>query len=522
MRRLLLPLAVLVLSWLPATASAQPIGTFRWRLEPHCNVLTLSVVRSGDTFSLQGTDNQCGLKPAAAVVGTAHLNPDGKIGMGLTIVVSPEALPLHIAASVSPPTFSGDWHDSAGNSGAMQFTASTVAGGELHSATTGTIGATLLPPSQVQRRAEGRCPFDQFMTGVTEGGTIRCEPGGVGTISTIVGHDGIDVRQLVGERLSLRWSATESPNGLLLLGGGGPNPGAFLGGIDGFMWHPGRSAFVAGEAMSTLDADIGIGSVALGRSSQAVAPASVTLGSFAETQASALGSVVIGGTASGVGSVAIVTDAGRPGAQTGGQGAIAIGQSVRADGQGSVVLGRQAEALAPGAFVYGDRVTPSGARVKAEANQFVVRTFGRVTFRVPFSLPTPLPLPQGVFLNDGGWEVLSDRRVKHAFRTLPGADILRRLAALPIREWSYKTEPAGIRHVGPTAQDFHAAFHLGDSNRFITQSDADGIALRALQAIDTRTQSLGDAQQRRAREIARLRERLDRLEARVSRGATKR
>ena len=31
-------------------------------------------------------------------------------------------------------------------------------------------------------------------------------------------------------------------------------------------------------------------------------------------------------------------------------------------------------------------------------------------------------------------------------------------AQIPIREWNYITQDAAIRHVGPTAQDFHAAF----------------------------------------------------------------
>jgi hypothetical protein len=39
----------------------------------------------------------------------------------------------------------------------------------------------------------------------------------------------------------------------------------------------------------------------------------------------------------------------------------------------------------------------------------------------------------------------------------------------------------------PTAQDFRAAFGLGDDPLGINTTDADGIALRAIQALEART-----------------------------------
>ena len=48
---------------------------------------------------------------------------------------------------------------------------------------------------------------------------------------------------------------------------------------------------------------------------------------------------------------------------------------------------------------------------------------------------------------------------------------------MSIREWNYKAQHATIRHVGPTAQDFHAAFGLGEDPLRISTIDADGIAL---------------------------------------------
>ena len=56
-------------------------------------------------------------------------------------------------------------------------------------------------------------------------------------------------------------------------------------------------------------------------------------------------------------------------------------------------------------------------------------------------------------------------------------------ATLPISEWSYTTE-RGVRHVGPMAQDFFAAFNVGEDDRHITSIDEDGVALAAIKALD--------------------------------------
>ena len=54
---------------------------------------------------------------------------------------------------------------------------------------------------------------------------------------------------------------------------------------------------------------------------------------------------------------------------------------------------------------------------------------------------------------------------------------------MSIREWNYKAQDAAIRHVGPTAQDFHAAFGLGEDPLRISTIDADGIALAGVSAL---------------------------------------
>ena len=71
-----------------------------------------------------------------------------------------------------------------------------------------------------------------------------------------------------------------------------------------------------------------------------------------------------------------------------------------------------------------------------------------------------------------------------------GPEILERLAALPISTWNYKTDPPSVRHLGPMAQDFAAAFGLGDSDRHIHAIDAQGVLMVAVQALYRRVKAL--------------------------------
>ena len=103
-------------------ASAQPLGSFRWQLQPYCNVITLAVVQQGAQYQLDGTDDQCGAAQAASVRGLAFFNPTGLIGFGLTIITTPGGAPVHVDATISSATLSGEWRDSAGNSGSFVFT----------------------------------------------------------------------------------------------------------------------------------------------------------------------------------------------------------------------------------------------------------------------------------------------------------------------------------------------------------------------------------------------------------------
>ena len=88
---------------------------------------------------------------------------------------------------------------------------------------------------------------------------------------------------------------------------------------------------------------------------------------------------------------------------------------------------------------------------------------------------------------------------------------------MPITQWKYKVEPSGIKHIGPMAQDFHAAFGLGDNDKAIGSVDESGVALAAIQGLN---QKLDEARADNAalrKELARQAARDQSLESRLSR-----
>ncbi len=75
----------------------------------------------------------------------------------------------------------------------------------------------------------------------------------------------------------------------------------------------------------------------------------------------------------------------------------------------------------------------------------------------------------------------SDLNRKENIISIESSDILQKVADLPISQWQFKGEQ--ITHIGPMAQDFYAAFGLGEGETTIATDDADGIALAAIQAL---------------------------------------
>ena len=83
---------------------------------------------------------------------------------------------------------------------------------------------------------------------------------------------------------------------------------------------------------------------------------------------------------------------------------------------------------------------------------------------------------------------LSDRNAKTGFKPVDGGSVLELVSRLPITSWAFKQDPKQ-RHIGPMAQDFHAAFGLsGTDDKHINLSDAAGVSLVAIQELTKRLQ----------------------------------
>lgn len=167
--------------------------------------------------------------------------------------------------------------------------------------------------------------------------------------------------------------------------------------------------------------------------------------------------------------------------------AIAMGMEAEALDLFAIALGYRAKAHHSGSFVWADSTDHTTATSTA-ANEFTARASGGVRF---FSNSTQ---QTGSRIAPGGnsWSSVSDRAVKENQRAIDPRVILEKVAALPVTEWNLVSQDPSIRHLGPMAQDFHAAFGLGEDDRHISSSDADGVAFAAIQGLYHRLQERDD------------------------------
>ncbi len=78
---------------------------------------------------------------------------------------------------------------------------------------------------------------------------------------------------------------------------------------------------------------------------------------------------------------------------------------------------------------------------------------------------------------------MSDSTKKRNRRNVDTKAILDKVNAMPIQQWSYKSQDPLIEHVGPMAQDFWREFHVGHDLLTINTIDPSGIALAAIQEL---------------------------------------
>jgi hypothetical protein len=324
------------------------------------------------------------------------------------------------------------------------------------------------------------------------------------------------------------------------------------------MWFPGLWAFRAGKVESFGAgywdlASIGAGSAAFGENTRA--SGSNSFAANLATTASGDESVALGnngtasadrafafnGTASAVGAVAIGSGAQAtgddalamgPSSIAGGLAAVTLGPSIAngsfgvaiglqnsASGNFSVAIGKNARtANRQGSIVLGDGCAgfSSDSVFPSANNQVVMRGCGGVKVFTNQGLTSGVELAAG----GSGWSAVSDRNRKENFLAMDGEELLSRLRSVPVTSWNYRTQDAAIRHMGPMAQDFRAAFGLGERALMINSVDIDGVNMAAAQALDARTtaqaqriETLEASNAALKAENAELRARLERIEA---------
>lgn len=257
-------------------------------------------------------------------------------------------------------------------------------------------------------------------------------------------------------------------------------------------WYPYRAAFRAGGVSGTQwdDANMGFYSVAFGYSSTARGNYSLASGYQAQTLQSY-------GTAIGYK------------ANSDGVGAVSLGYFTTADASYSVAIGHRASTNGKtGAIVFSDQSSTDSVEASAN-NQFSLRAAGGIRLYTNSTKTT------GVTMNAGGssWNVVSDRNRKEDFAGLDGEEVLVRLRSVPVSTWRYTgEEDRTVRHVGPMAQDWQAAFGLSGDPTTINMSDLDGVNLAGVKALDARTTGQEARIATLERENAELRARLEAIE----------
>ncbi|MGH2684692.1 MAG: tail fiber domain-containing protein [Actinomycetota bacterium] len=208
-------------------------------------------------------------------------------------------------------------------------------------------------------------------------------------------------------------------------------------------------------------------------------------------------STIAGGTTNTASGQITTVGGGQLNTASGGASTIPGGSQNTASGMFTFASGRRAVADDHGAWVWSDSCGangPSGTAtcpataqdfdfVSVAVDEFAARATGGVRFVTAVdgtSTPTA-----GVSVAAGGtsWSALSDEESKENVVPVDGREILDSLLEVPIATWNARTQDPSIRHIGPMAQDFYAAFGVGEDERHITTIDADGVALAAIQGL---------------------------------------
>ncbi|MFO1313637.1 MAG: tail fiber domain-containing protein [Burkholderiales bacterium] len=242
-----------------------------------------------------------------------------------------------------------------------------------------------------------------------------------------------------------------------------------------------------------------------------------TIGGGSGNAASGAFSSVAGGSSNTASGSLSSVAGGSTNSATGYSSTVPGGYSNIASGDYSLAAGARAKATHERSFVWGGSIVVDTNSIAA--GDFVV--YAPTAVRM---LAGP-PGAGGCTLTSGasGWSCSSDRALKSDVAPVDTMSMLERVVAMPVSRWSFTSVP-GVTHVGPMAQDFHAAFGLGDDDTRIAPMDAQGVALAAIQGLNAKLEreiaardaKIAELMAAHAIEIAELKRAIDVLLARTS------
>jgi hypothetical protein len=249
------------------------------------------------------------------------------------------------------------------------------------------------------------------------------------------------------------------------------NLGAFVGGGEQNAANQQYTTIAGGYTNTASDEYATIG----GGFTNTASGGAATVGGGYENSGGGIESTVGGGYSNSANATVATVSGGYDNTASGFGATVPGGQLNIADGDYSFAAGRRANAAHNGAFVWADN-TDADFSSNLD-NQFFARATGG------FAFYTNAELTNGCTLSTGGgtWNCTSDRNTKEDFAAVDTQAVLSEVLNIPITTWVYKGTEA--RHIGPMAQDFYAAFGVGEDDRHISMVDSDGVALAAIQGL---------------------------------------
>jgi len=169
----------------------------------------------------------------------------------------------------------------------------------------------------------------------------------------------------------------------------------------------------------------------------------------------------------------------------------------------------------PGTFLFAD--SSAFPFTSSASDEFAVRATGGVRFVTAVDGSGEPQVGVRLLDGSGSWDTLSDRNAKTAILPVDGFQVLEALMNVPVSRWNYVGQSESVQHIGPMAQDFYAAFGLGQDERYISSVDADGVALASIQGLYRIVQEKDEQIATLKAQNAGQQEQLNELAARISR-----